>query len=369
MDKKNENAFILELCKIKTYSESKIFDLMNEQLDYPYILGQLLFNRVGGSAYKLLKECNCLSKINREFRNILITIFDTNREKAKSFKLAMNELSEMLKNVSINYALLKGALLVYIYDEGLRTSNDFDILIDQDNISILANILKENGFKQGHIRTGEFIPASRFEILSSRMNRGETVPFIKEIHLPQMKYCEVDINFSLDFKASQETNIVSEFLQNIQPLIKTENAELNTLNRSHFLLHLCTHLYKEATVINWVVMGRDISLYKFMDIYLFVHEYFDEKFKNQLIFEIKKYGLEKECFYSFHYTKELFDIKEEYLDCLLEEIKPDDLLFLNQVIAPTENKIYQYDDNYVDWVFCCNRKDKLYEVNNEGMPI
>jgi len=366
MSKKLENDFILELCKIKSYSKSKILDLMNGQLDYPYILGQLLFNRVGGSAYKILKECSLLAKVNREFRSVLKTIFDASREKAKSFKSAMSDLSDMLRDVGISYALLKGSLLVYMYDDGLRTSNDFDILVNENDISVIASILKKNGFKQGHIRTGEFILASRFEILSSRMNRGETVPFIKEINLPQMQYCEVDINFSLDFKAKQETNIVHEFLQNTQPLIKTDNSTLNTLDRSHFLIQLCAHLYKEATVINWVVMSRDISLYKYMDIYLFIQEYFDKEFINQMTFEIHKYGLEKECFYSFHYTKELFGIKSEYLDQLLKDIKPSDLLFLKQVIGPAESKIYQYDDNYIDWVFCSNRRDKLYEVKFES---
>ena len=43
---------------------------------------------------------------------------------------------------------------------------------------------------------------------------------------------------------------------------------LYTLSLPDFILHLCAHLYKEATVMAWVEMGRDQSLYKYADLYL-----------------------------------------------------------------------------------------------------
>ncbi len=42
----NENKFILELCKFKYADKDKLTELMKERLDYPYILGHLLYNRV-----------------------------------------------------------------------------------------------------------------------------------------------------------------------------------------------------------------------------------------------------------------------------------------------------------------------------------
>ena len=271
MNKYNENQFILQLCKINTYDREKMISLINDGLDYPYILGHLLYNRVGGAAYTVLKESNLLFNMNREFRNTLKMVYDCNCIRQDSSKKVLSLLCRMFDNIGVPYALLKGSFLVDIYSKGIRTSNDVDILVNQNNISAITEMLRNNGFKQGNIRSGKFLEATRLEILSSRINRGETVPFIKEVDLPQMECCEIDINYSFDYKARQETNIVEEFLNNTQPSINTEYGSMNTLKISYFLIQLCLHLYKEATVLNWVKMGRDISLYKYMDIYVHIY--------------------------------------------------------------------------------------------------
>ena len=74
--------------------------------------------------------------------------------------------------------------------------------------------------------------------------------------MPGMKYLEIDVNFSLGFSPGMDESIVRTFLEKTQPLIFDA---ISTLNDVDFLLHLCAHLYKEATVMSWVEMGRDIS--------------------------------------------------------------------------------------------------------------
>ena len=115
------------------------------------------------------------------------------------------------------YALLKGALLTQMYPKGLRTSNDIDILLEHNDITPFATLLKMDGFLQGNIRNGHFVPATRRDIVSSRMNRGETVPFIKKVSFPKMEYLELDINFSLDFQATGSQDTVTTFLKNRKP--------------------------------------------------------------------------------------------------------------------------------------------------------
>lgn len=365
-EKRLEREFILELCKVKTYKKERIISLMQKELDYPYILGHLLFHRVGGVAFYVLKQCDLLAKVNREFRNVLQTIYRDACQKADSYVKSMEDLAEILKEFNSPYAVLKGALLVSIYERGLRTSNDFDILLQAKNITELSNLLKENGFVQGHIRSGEFKAASRSEIIMSRMNRGETVPFIKEINLPSMKYCEIDLNFSLDFQAKQYEAVLSKMLSNTKPNIKLANENLQTLDLADFLIHLCAHLYKEATVINWVKMGRDISLYKYIDIYLFIHMYMDNAYAERLAQRIKAYGLEKECYYAFYYTKELLNVDNMNLDKLLTQIKPTNTVFMKQIIDPANGKIYQFNEEYIPWVFNSNRGGCLYEATDEA---
>lgn len=361
----DENNLILQLCKIYTYDKEKIQLLLNSNLDYPYILGQLLYNRLGGVAYTILRECDLLKELNREFRNSLEIVYNYNCIKQDSFCKTLDMLSAMFKSVDVSYALLKGAFLINVYDIGMRTSNDVDILVNQNQISEITDILKKNGFIQGNTRGGKFTKATRFEILSSRLNRGETVPFIKEVDYPFLKYLEVDINFSMDYKSDVNNNhMVEEFLKNTEMIIKTKQGYLPSLNRVYFFLQLCLHLYKEATVLNWVKMGRDVSLYKYMDIEVFIDKFFNMEFVNELITIVENLGLERECYYVLFYTKLLFSTRNENLDFALQSIIPNNLEYLCQIIDPENQKVYRFNEDYIDWIFSINKMEKLYEVGN-----
>ena len=359
---KREYSIVLELCRFLNPNKENIKCILNNPLDYPVVLGQLLYNRMGAVAYQTLKKCNLLGTLNREFCNILATIYEADCEKSESFEQSIDIVSGILRNSDFPYALLKGAYLTSIYPKGLRISNDIDILIEQNNITNLVKLLTENGFVQGHLRNGIFLPATRLEIINSRMNRGETVPFIKKVDLPNSKYCEIDINFSIDSIAYQKTDIVNTMLGNSQMLIHDTSYTLCSLD---FLIHLCVHLFKEATIMNWVDMGRDLSLYKFCDIYVLIDKWMDDGFYRAITYRIHKYGLQKECYYSLYYTKELFKIKNRSLEKLLCDIKPSKTNYLKEVVSLAENKKYYYDKTFIEWFFCGNRKENLYEITDK----
>ena len=358
-----EIDFTLALCQYIKPDEEKICAFINSGLDYPYILGQLLYNRVGGAAYYTLNSLSLLGKMNREFRNSLKTVYDTNKTKSDSFKEALESLHEVFKQVDFPYALLKGSFLVSLYPSGLRTSNDIDVLINFKDSAGISKLLTENGFIQGHIRNNEIIKASRTEIISSQLNRGEAVPFVKEVNLPYMKFLEVDVNFSLGFKPDADKGITERLLTDIVTEIKTQKGALYTLSPPDFLIQLCTHLYKEASVYNWVAFGRDQGLYKYLDIYLFVLEYLNPNTTEAYIRRIKALGVENECYYALNGTKELFSLcATPELDLLLMGITPEDLAFLNEVYSPADGKKYRYDLNFKEWVFDGRRREKLNEV-------
>lgn len=359
-----ENKLILELCKFLDPDREKIAAYMKESLHWPYILGQLLFHRVGGAAYYTLLSCDLLAGVHRECRLPLQMLFDGNRVKGESMQAALELLGKALPT-DIPYALLKGAYLTGLYPAGLRTSNDIDILLSGEHLSVLEGALLQAGFLQGNIRSGAFIPADRKEIVMSRMTRGETVPFIRTVHLPQMEYLEIDLNFSLDYQPVSSADTVSAFLSRAQPLIQAGGACLYTLEPADFLIHLCCHLYKEATVYAWVAMERDTSLYKFLDLYLLLHTWTDPNWNRALESLIHRYGLEQECYYALLRTKELFHIEKPYLDALLVGLCPKDTAYLQQIIHPGEGRTYYYTDVFADWVFTSRKKERLYEITDE----
>jgi len=358
----NENTFILEVCKFFDPNKEKLIELIESPLDYQYILGQLLYNRIGGAAFLTLYDCELLSNLNREFRNTLKSIFQMNCIYSENFKSALNYIGEIMEPGEFPYALLKGAYLNGLYSEGVRTSNDIDILINQEDISKLTELLKNAGFKQGHVRNEKFTEATRQEILSSRMNRGETVPFIKE-QLKGQRFVEIDINFSLDYKAVQETDAVAEILKRAERKISTRKNKLFTLEITDFLIHLCVHLYKEATTYKIFEMGRDLSLYKFLDIYYLIMKFHNGNLESGFAERAIELNLQKECYYAIYYTDKLFDINNDVLNTILNAIEPENKEYLKQIYDPVANKTYGYEMDFIDWIFCPDRPNQIAEIN------
>lgn len=356
---KFEQSAILELCKFINPDKEKIKFLFKKRLNFPWILGQILFNRMGATAYYTLKKCDLLGEVNREFRNTLKDAYHSGIDKNSNFQSNLEEVKKILSKISAPYAILKGGVLSYIYPEGLRNSNDIDILTEQVNVPIISDVLRKNGFIQGHIRNDSVEAASRFELINSMMNRGETVPFVKSVSDHKYPFIEVDLNFSLDYKPVGSDEIIKLMLENTYI---HDVTGFKVLSKADFMIHLCLHLYKEATTLAWVDMNRDLSIYKFCDIYLLLHQWLNPDYHNVIRDRIDEFNLNKECYYSLYYTKILFDIKSKELDSLLLDIRPKNTTYLREIISPGDSKTYKYDKNFLEWIFTYNRKELLYDT-------
>ena len=226
-----------------------------------------------------------------------------------------------------------------------------------ENVTKISNALKEAGFEQGSIKNGEFVPATRKEIIESKMMRGETVPFIKQVDMPFMKHLEVDVNFSLDYKNSDEKSL-AKMLERAE-LISNEFGKIRTLDRYDFLIHLCTHLCKEATTLPWIKMKRDMTLYKYMDIY-YLFKRLSATDEEALIARAAEYGVENDLLYCIKSVSALFPVK---CTILLEYLNQHDSEELDYVVAPMEKKRYMYaESDPAKRFFDHNRSKLLLEV-------
>lgn len=333
--KEKEKQLFKALCKFKDeFQDHTLIEFAT-----PAVLGHLFFNRMQGVAYDTLKRNGLLDKVSREFRSSLGAAFEQNVQKNKSFRKCIVMLSEILSNCDCRTAMLKGAYLCAHYPEGLRTSNDVDLLVSPKDVTVIGNLLTASGFKQGNIRNGEFIPATRQEIIESKMMRGETVPYIKEVNLPFMKFFEVDINFSLDYK-NGNGNTLSDMLSNVY--IKNEKELLiSTLDDSDFFIHLCAHLYKEATTLPWIEMHRDMTLYKYCDIYMLLSEITDTQLK-KIFARAAELGMEKICAYAILETMGLFDMDNSLAYGISRVALGENPGFCLQVISPKDKKMLMY---------------------------
>ncbi len=352
-----EKQLFLNLSAFVSPDKDKIKRLIEGGAATPELLGYLFANRMAGVAYGVLKNTELLSSVDREFRNSLKGAWTLNEKLNADFFGCLNYLSTQLDACGVPYALLKGAFLCGKYPIGYRTSNDIDVLINPEDVGKVSIMLKLAGFKQGYLKNGKFVEATRQQIIESKMTRGETVPFIKEIKLPYIKYLEVDLNFSLDYKNSDDES-VRKMLERTQT-VTVRNAKVRTLCSEDFFLHLCAHLYKEATTVPWIKMKRDMTFYKYADIYMLISEKSDEE-QDKLIFAANDNGLEKELAYCINSINVFFEMSDSKLAEHVRKRRNDDL---NYVIAPIEKKQYCYSENdVIKRFFAKDRVRLLMEV-------
>ena len=355
-----EKQLFKALCKFK----DTFADAFLAKHATPTVLGHLFFNRMQGVAYDTLKRNGLLGKVPREFRNALLAAYEQNTQKNASFRTCVAKLSDLLRACDCKVAMLKGAYLCAHYPEGYRTSNDIDLLVSPKDVTPIGNLLSSLGFMQGNVRNGEFIPATRKEIIESKMLRGETVPYIKEVNLPFMRFLEVDINYSLDYK-NGNGDTVSEMLS--RACMKEEGAlSIPTLDDADFFLHLCAHLYKEATTLPWVEMQRDMTLYKYADIYLLLSEMSEEQLR-RIFTRARRLGLEKVCAYAILETVGLFDMDAPLADALSRTALAQDPSFRLRVVSPTDKRVLWYTTPDVsERFFMESRAMDLKEVNESA---
>lgn len=357
-----ENAIILELCKFLDADKRKINAAFSNELDLQYILGQLLFNRVGGIAYYTLRECGLLPEVFQEFRSPLKMVYDSSIEKTKSFLVAENMLAELFKGLKADWALLKGAYLLQLYPKGLRISNDFDFLVKKRDIQDLSSLLLKNGFEQGYVEDDVFKRAKRDEIIFNFMSQGTSVPFVKHIGLPQLEHIEIDVSFALDFKTAKSNESAEHVLRNTERLIVTDHGLMPTLSKVLFLVHLCVNLYKKASGYSFVAAKKDLSLYRFCDIYLFITTFMHHDFAAELIDAIEEMGLHKECYFALCHTRALFGLRNKFLDAVLDTVQPEELRFMNSIFDPEAQRTFVYETDFSEYVFHANRMSLLREV-------
>lgn len=353
---KKEKALFKALCKF----EEDTFEANLLAYASPEVLGHLFANRMQGVALGTLKKHQLLGKVNREFRNSLAYAHEQNEQKNESFYQCIAMLNDVLSPGDFPFAMLKGAYLCSRYPVGYRTSNDVDILVSATDVTTIGKLLAKAGFQQGSIRNDEFVPATRQEIISSRMLRGETVPYIKEVGLPFMKFFEVDINFSLDYK-NETDNLVEKLLSKVCRK-QTASGEIPSLCDEDFFLHLCAHLHKEATILPWIKMGRDMTLYKYCDIYMLLTQSSDEEMQ-QIFQRSLELGLEKVCAYAILETIELFEMDKTWVAQWATQALADAPSFRLQVTSPAEKKLFQYQtQNASKRFFMKSRITDLKEV-------
>ena len=357
-DLPKEFQLVLYLVQIYHPQRDKILELFKEKIDLVEVLGVLSFYRVAGIAYYTLLNLEEFSEeINGDFLLALKTIYEAQKVRTKSMNEHIKELSKSMDKAQIKHAFLKGAFLSnVIYPRGCRMSNDIDLLVPAEQVTMCSELLTKMEYIQGFSNANKIRRATRKEIINQRLNFGEIVPFHKCVNEPGVDIVSIDVNFSLDETSINTCDSVNEFLENRMYYRVENNSEVATLSLEYFLVHICMHLYKEATVIDWVQGQRDLSLYKFVDIYVLIFGSRQPINWTKLEKVITKHNLQKGCYYALFYASVLFpSLKTDEFIILLEKIRPSDTKYLNQIIDIKQRRTYTWHVDFLTRLFDVKR--------------
>ncbi len=350
---KIEQKIIIELLKYE--DNNKVLGLMKHNPNWIEILGYLTYHRLAGLAYEKIKNLNVR---NFDYPIYLNTYMINQSQKIRTYEQNkwINIISDELNKKNIKYVFLKGAILNNtLFKYGSRVSNDIDILIEKKSIPIITDVLNKLGFVQGkyNYKTKTIHKFTKKEIKESILTRGETAPFVMKTNLPEIETIDIDINFSIDWKPTNN-NIVNDFLNHRILINKNDNIPIFSLNHYHNFIELCIHLYKDCTLIDIIRKRKVLDLYKFVDIYYYFKKYEAEINVDILYKIIKKYKLEKYIYFSLKYVTEIFpDIKNLELENLLKSIEKDNTL--NIIYDQSNPNItMQTDTKIIDRVFSYN---------------
>ena len=379
-----EVKFILDILQDKPSMPEKDFD-------WYYILGFLELNKIGGYFYNKAKEMSV--PLPQSVERKLSYKLKEQAERNAFMRKYIQDIGDELKYEKIMFSFLKGSVLsntnflfseksyscmalpeqkiqTYrrqceesFYKAGERVSNDIDLLVEQKDITAVSKILKGMGFIQGYynFREGKIVALSRAEILSRRMNRGETAPFVLATENCNVPFIEVDINFSLDYLPNSYEDMLSDILKDTVRYAGNINGGIQSLQTDDFFLHLLMHQYKESVLYSMVQRNKDTELYKLLDIYLFIKKGYIEL--SDLYNKIKKYGLEKPIYTVMSTVSEVFSnfCFSDYKYMFHTDICKNG----DEIIDPPTGKKFRWDKRLSERLHYFNKERFLHEVKDE----
>ena len=156
-------------------------------------------------------------------------------------------LFEALSLNEIPFVVHKGApLSKLIYDDPFhRVSGDIDLLIPREHIDETIQTLAENGFRQGKLVEGAFVPATRQELIFHMAHTHQTMPFYKDTHNPLCPFVCLDINTEIYWGESGIHTDISDFLSDRRQIELFDGHSVAALSPEKMFIATCLHHYKD----------------------------------------------------------------------------------------------------------------------------
>lgn len=356
---------LLILCSRKELSnrgEERIKDILKSDIDLNRLIGLAIRHKVLPLISKHILKLSEGSNLSMQYKRFFEFSYLGNKKRNQAL---FNELAIVLdhfNNKGIDAIPLKGLVLTpLVYNDfGIRTLNDLDFLITLDLKSKVSNELKEIGYRMGKYDyfAKEFTPLSRKEELLWKMYAGNLFPHVKKVASEYLNYIEVDFSYDVDLNKNYNA---SKLL--LESSVSTQLLGIRTkiLSDLDFLIHICIHLYKEATNVQWILLHADLNLIKFCDLREYTI-YISEKLDwTQLGLRAKELGAEEALFYSYYYLDFIYG--EKYSEKLQTILEITDRTFLEKYGQFDYEKAKIWRKSFLERFFSYSNKDEVVETS------
>lgn len=339
-----EKRLILQLINSKNQENiiNKFIDVI-DRIDWGFVITNCIHHKILQLFWENVCKFDIVNHIPVQITRLFNNMYYSNGIRNDVYFLEVETVLQELNKNNIKVLMTKGSYLINnVYSKYARTINDIDLIIEKKNVKQVVDIIQSKGyifFYGFDWKNCSIIPMNRHQQLFWQMDSHNLPVLSKQTSSPFAKYVNIDVGIDLFSKKDKYKFKVEEMFSRSMEY-KIGNTSVNVLSREDFLIHLCTHLYRESISDACVYLGQDLNLIKFCDIYEYIIKFNNEIDWNKFIVIAKDNNCIEPIYFSLYYTNLIFN--DENINILLNKFNISDYNFLfdNILIDKIDQNIF-----------------------------
>lgn len=321
-------------------------ELVSARIEWAEVIYQMVTHRTLNMLCYNLKKFNLFDGLEAELKRLMNMQWEVYRERNGCYADKLAEVLQAFEKEKLVLAILKGNLLVNVVYPSIETRlfNDLDFLMQLDDVNAVTATLEGLGYVQGHYDAAknEITEATRKAKLVQQMTTHEIQEFLKLSDNPFAPLVEIDVNHDILWKGNCPYKVPTRELIARAVPIEIHGVTGYRLDHADNIIQLCCHLYKEAALMVWITNLKDLKIYKFADLHMYIRKFGHEIDWAALVERIKHYKLEKVVYYNFHFIAMMFG--ELVPEDVVAKLRPEDLSYLDHyAIENEEPSTWEFD--------------------------
>ncbi|WP_018884772.1 nucleotidyltransferase family protein [Paenibacillus massiliensis] len=345
-------VILLSRLTFSTDDVREVIELIQKPIESYTFLNYLTKNKVVGLAYANLKKLGVLQHVPLQINQLMKYYYIGNQTRNKLYQEELQKILLAFHAKKVPCFPLKGALLLseLYLESGTRSINDIDLLIQLKDSKEITDIMTSLGYLQGNYdySTGQLQEHSREKNVSWKMNMNTLPTFVKLSDSKEVEFFMVDFSFSLN---------LDKHIEPVDEMIM--QAQEGKLLAEHFLVHLCCHLYKEATGAIWIYTDCDMNTIKFCDVREYILIQMDTTTLIRAVEFANYFGLQHPLYFTFYYLQMLYN--DGYEEALMNKLDIKESEFVHSPSSVHSTEHYRWKKSFWKRLFAFSNKEELGE--------